>query len=198
MGAVHRRHPADRHFQRQRGRAGHPGHAVPDLGDLPGGVQPDLYRAGAAGIHPLHLGPAVREAKAARPAQPARPDGVRANRRRPARLAGGVHHHLHRGLRGDDRLDVCKKCPFAVEKSFLKFREDLAFEEKIAFKNKRLQYNKCPQNKKVLDVIKDEIENNNPIINLNNYLDKSMVVDMNQQPCSRLKMTHNLISYKRE
>ena len=27
-----------------------------------------------------------------------------------------------------------------------------------------MQYNKCPQNKKVLDVIKDEIENNNPII----------------------------------
>lgn len=41
---------------------------------------------------------------------------------------------------------------------------NLAFEEKIAFKNKRLQYNKCPQNKKVLDVIKEEIENNNPII----------------------------------
>ncbi len=41
---------------------------------------------------------------------------------------------------------------------------NIAFGEKIEFKKKRLQYNKCPQNKKVLDAIKDEILSDNPII----------------------------------
>ena len=35
------------------------GDTVPNLGDLPGGLQPDLHRPGAAGIHPLHLRPLV-------------------------------------------------------------------------------------------------------------------------------------------
>jgi hypothetical protein len=30
----------------------------------------------------------------------------------------------------EERLEVCRNCPFAVEKSFLKFRENEAVEEK--------------------------------------------------------------------
>ncbi len=30
----------------------------------------------------------------------------------------------------EERLEVCRDCPFAVEKSFLKFRENEAVEEK--------------------------------------------------------------------
>ena len=40
----------------------------------------------------------------------------------------------------NERLEICRKCPFAVEKSFLKFREDSAFEEKT----KACKFCGCP------------------------------------------------------
>ena len=45
-----------------------------------------------------------------------------------------------------ERLMVCKTCPFAVEKSFLKFREDSAFEEKT----KACKFCGCPVQEKSL------------------------------------------------
>jgi hypothetical protein len=40
----------------------------------------------------------------------------------------------------EQRLEVCRNCPFAVEKSFLKFRENEAIQEKT----KACQFCGCP------------------------------------------------------
>lgn len=54
-----------------------------------------------------------------------------------------------------ERLEVCRTCPFAVEKSFLKFRKDEAFEEKSKackhcgcpiIEKSLVQEEKCPMN----------------------------------------------------
>lgn len=45
-----------------------------------------------------------------------------------------------------DRLEVCRTCPYAVEKSFLKFRDDQAIQEKT----KACQFCGCPVIEKTL------------------------------------------------
>lgn len=55
----------------------------------------------------------------------------------------------------DERLEVCRKCPYAVDKSFLKFREDSAFEEKT----KACKFCGCPVQEKSL-VPKEKCEMN--------------------------------------
>ena len=54
-----------------------------------------------------------------------------------------------------ERLDVCLECPYAVEKSFLKFREDSAFEEKT----KACKFCGCPIQEKTL-VVKEKCPKN--------------------------------------